>query len=58
MPRGRIFSDEDRAKGMRKLLKNPKVNAGMKRGIQKWMRERGFSFDAPEPTMTQRRRLY
>lgn len=58
MPRGRIFTDLERATGMRKLLKNPKVNAGMKRGIMKWLRERGFSFDPPEPTMTQRRRLY
>lgn len=58
MPRGRQFTNAERAMGMRKLLQNPNVNAGMKRGIMRWLDARGFKYEKPEPTTTQKRRLF
>jgi hypothetical protein len=37
MPRGRVFTDEERARGMRKLLEKRGISAAMKRGIRKWL---------------------
>ena len=49
MPRGRQFTNQERAMGMRKLLKNPKVNLGMKGGIMRWLDANGFKYEKPEP---------